>query len=113
MSEIWEYIGSHWTEWLFALVTGVLGMGYRSISAQLVADRKKNEAIAAGVESLLRDSIVNAYNKYNDKGFCPIYAKESVKKAYQAYHNLGGNDIATQLYRKLLEMPEEARDEQY
>ena len=107
MEQVWAYIGAHWAEWLFAFVTGALGMGYRSISAQLKAERKKNEAIAEGVQSLLRESIVSNYNKYSDKGFCPIYAKESIKKVYSAYHNLGGNDVATQLYQKILAMPEE------
>lgn len=107
MDEIMSYIGAHWVEWLFAVLTGALGMGYRSIVKQLELERAKNEAIAAGVQSLLRESIVNAYNKYQDKGFCPIYAKESIKRVFLAYHDLGGNDVATELYRKLLAMPEE------
>ena len=59
----------------------------------------------------MRESIVGNYNKYSDKGFCPIYAKESVKKAYSAYHKLGGNDVATELYNKLLRMKEEPEDD--
>ena len=60
-----------------------------------------------GVEALLRQKIIDSYNKHQDKGFCPIYAKESLKKLYKAYHGLGGNDVATELYNKLLKMPEE------
>ena len=30
-----------------------------------------------------------------------------MKKVYAAYHGLDGNDVATSLYKKLLEMPEE------
>jgi len=74
-------------------------------------DRKdreeKEKALSDGVQALLRESIVSAYNKYTDKGFCPIYAKESIKKVYTAYHNLEGNDVATSLYQKLLTMPED------
>lgn len=108
-----RYIAAHWVEWFFALATGAFGMAYRNLSAQLRMERVKNEAIAAGVQSLLRESIVNGYNKYSDKGYCPIYAKESMKKVYQAYHDLGGNDVATQLYNKILAMPEEKQDEPY
>lgn len=64
-------------------------------------------AMAEGLQSLLRESIVDNFNKYTDKGFCPIYAKESIRKVYSAYHKLGGNDVATELYNKLLAMPEE------
>ena len=66
----------------------------------------KEQAISDGLQALLRESIVSAYNKYTDRGYCPIYAKESIKKAYKSYAALGGNDVATGLYRKILDMPE-------
>ena len=105
------YITAHWIEWLFAVITFVVGLGYRSVSKKLQEEKVRNQAIAEGVQSLLRESIVSNYNKYLDKGYCPIYAKDSLKKVYEAYHNLGGNDVATALYKKVLEMKEE-RDEQ-
>lgn len=105
--EIMAYIGDHWLEWLFAACLALLTAAWRMVAARLKAEQEKNEAIADGVQSLLRESIVGNYNRYSDKGYCPIYAKESVKKVYYAYHNLGGNDVATGLYKKLLEMPEE------
>ena len=105
--EILHYISAHWVEWLFMIVTAVIGFGYRTVLKRLQEEKQRNEAIAEGVQSLLRESIVNNYNKYQDKGFCPIYAKESIKKVYEAYHNLGGNDVATSLYNKVLAMPEE------
>lgn len=108
--EIWQYILTHWVEWLFAVITAIAGLGYRRVSKKLKAEHEKNEAIAAGVQSLLRESIVSNYNKYTDKGYCPIYAKESIKHAYDAYHNLKGNDVATQLYKTLLAMPEEPKE---
>lgn len=75
----------------------------------LEAEAQKQNAIAEGVQSLLRDAIVTAFNKWSEKGFCPIYAKENVKRAYKAYHALDGNDVATELYHKILAMPEEAQ----
>lgn len=105
--DIISFITAHWLEWLFTAVLAVLSGLFKSLRDQLKAEQKKNEAIAEGVQSLLRESIVNSYNRYSDKGFCPIYAKESTKKVYKAYHNLGGNDVATELYQKLLRMPEE------
>ena len=105
--ELINYISVHWLEWLFAIVSAVLGLGYRSILRKLQEEKLRNEAIAEGVQSLLRESIVNNYNKYNEKGYCPVFAKESAKRAYKAYAALGGNDVAHQLYDKLLEMPTE------
>lgn len=106
-----EYVLAHWVEWIFAIVTGFATFGYRSVMKKLQEERSRNEAIAEGVQSLLRDSIVANYNKYQDKGYCPIYVKESIKKVYEAYHRLGGNDVATSLYRKILDMPEEIQNE--
>lgn len=106
MTTLLEFIAANWLEWLFGLCTAALAWFYRGISARLKTEQEKNAAIAAGVQSLLRESLVNNYNKYTDKGFCPIYAKESIKKVYAAYHGLGGNDVATELYKKLLTMPE-------
>lgn len=109
--ELINYIQLHWLEWLFAAMIALLGAGYRGIAKRLKEEQKKNTAIAEGVQSLLRESIVGNYNKYKDKKHCPIYAKESIKKVYCAYHNLGGNDVATELYHKLLAMPEETERE--
>lgn len=66
---------------------------------------KKQQALEDGVQCLLRNSIVTDYNKYSSKGYCPIYAKESLKRTYAAYSNLGGNDVAKELYHTLLQMP--------
>lgn len=105
---IGEYIATHWVEWLFCAITFFAGVGYRNVTKKLTEERSRNEAIADGVQSLLRQSIVNDYNKYKkDKGYCPIYAKESIKSVYSAYHKLGGNDIATGLYHEILEMQTE------
>ena len=101
-----DFIAAHWVQWLFAAVSGALALGYKTIAARLKQEQEKNEAIAQGVQCLLRDSIVSSYNKYDEKGYCPIYAKESLKKAYKAYDKLGGNDVAEQLYHKLLQMDE-------
>lgn len=110
METILTYVGAHWIQWLFAGITALLGWGYRSISIQLREEREKNKAIANGVQALLRESIVASYNKWQDKGYCPIYAKESLKLAYKSYHALGGNDVATKLYNTALQMPEEPKE---
>lgn len=36
---------------------------------------------------------------------CPIYAKENLKRAYDAYRALGGNDVATDLYHQCMALP--------
>lgn len=105
------YMQTHWVEWVFAAALALLGFIQSRAAKQLAEEKRKNNALMLGVQSLLRESIVANYNKYQDREYCPIYAKESVKKVYEAYHNLGGNDVATKLYHTLLDMPEEPREE--
>jgi hypothetical protein len=107
MADILKFIADSWVQWLFAALIAMLSWLYKGMAERLKAEQAKNNAIAVGVQSLLRESIVSNYNKYSDKGYCPIYAKESIKKVYAAYHGLGGNDVATELYDKLLKMDTE------
>lgn len=104
--EILAYVQAHWVQWLFAAAVAVLSWGYKKIYDKLKIEQDKNNAISNGVQALLRESIVSNYNKYSDRKYCPIYAKESIKKAYKAYEALGGNDVARKLYEKILLMPE-------
>ena len=113
MEEVLSYISAHWVEWLFAICLAGLTFAWKTVSSRLKVEHEKNEAIAEGVKSLLRESIVTNYNNYSDKGFCPIYAKESLKNVYKAYHDLGGNDVATGLYQQMLEMPTEKKEEKH
>lgn len=67
------------------------------------------QAIKNGLQCLLRAEIINQYDKWHERGYCPIYAKESMTRAYKAYHALGGNDVATELYHEMIELPTEEK----
>lgn len=100
------FIMSNLPDWIFAILS--FGMGF--IIRTLRVERKKNEAIGNGVQALLRDRIIAVYNKCKDKGNCPIYELENVKRMYAPYHRLGGNDVATGLVEELEKMPKEAKE---
>lgn len=67
---------------------------------------EEEAAVSEGLQCLLRAEIIRSYEKYWEKGFCPLYAKESITRAYNSYHALGGNDVATDLYDKIMDMKE-------
>lgn len=67
----------------------------------------KLKAIKNGLQCLLRAEIIRSYDKYTERGYCPLYAKEALTRAYKAYHALGGNDVATELYHAIMELPTE------
>ena len=97
------------TSLLLVFLTYKINKGLKEKDESAEAAEIKSKAIADGVQCLLRDSIVRDFNKYSEKGFCPIYAKETIKRAYAAYKALDGNDVAKELYTKILEMPEEEK----
>ena len=91
------------------LVPFVLGGLAALVAATVKHYAKKEKAEAAGVCCLLRAEIIRQHEKYTEKGFCPIYAKEALKKAYEAYHTLGGNDVATKLFEEVMALPEKPK----
>lgn len=105
MNNIFEYISNNCLEWITMLIFAIIGICYRKLLKAINEDRVKNRAVAQGVEALLRDRIIDSYHKYEKKESCPVYAKENVKRLYEPYHKLGGNDVATELVDKIMEMP--------
>ena len=63
-----------------AIVTGSI--------TYIVTIKRKVKAVANGILSCLRADLIGYHDKYTDKGFCPIYGKDAVEKAYKAYHDL-------------------------
>ena len=88
------------------LVPFALGGAAAWISARGKGRSQRDRALCDGVQCLLRAEIIACHERYTAAGFCPIYAKESLKRVYRAYHELGGNDVATSLYEKTMRLPE-------
>lgn len=69
------------------------------------AKKKENNALKAGLQALLRDRIIQAYNHYvQDKGWIPIYAKESIEACYKSYEALGDNGVIDNLMQQINEL---------
>lgn len=67
--------------------------------------KKENDALKAGLQALLRDRIIQAYNHYvQDKGWIPIYAKESIDACYWSYEALGDNGVIDNLMEQINEL---------
>lgn len=87
-------------------ITGLLGALVTYLSMRYKKVLKENDALKNGMQSLLRNNIIDAHDKYTKKRYCPIYAKESLTKTYEAYHALGGNGVVTKLYNDVMALPE-------
>ena len=100
-----DWILRYWVEAIFGGLIALLGLGYR----QLAKQGKRWGAVGKGVEALLRDRIIQAYNHYTEKGYCPIYSRENIEKMYTEYDHLGGNGTVTELVDRIMELPTEPR----
>lgn len=69
-------------------------------------DRRGAKAVAEGVKCLLRARIIDLHGHTVGAGN-PVTTdvKREAAAAYSAYHNLGGNDMATSLYHEIMGAP--------
>lgn len=97
--------------WLIPFIcTGICGLVltmFKKHKKDSDRDRAETEAIKNAVRSLLRTEIIRQYEKYSEKGYFPIYAREPLRMAHDSYAALGGNSVATELYNRTVELPTE------
>lgn len=58
-------------------------------------------------QAILRDRIIQMYNIYKEKGYMPIYARESLEHMFNEYKKLGGNGVIKTLVERLYQLPTE------
>lgn len=87
------------------IINILAGMVISYLFALYRQKKRENDALKAGLQALLRDRIIQAYNHYvQDKGWIPIYAKESIDACYRSYEALGDNGVIDNLMQQLNEL---------
>lgn len=81
-----------------ALIAGV----FKYLHALIKRNTDDNKALKLGVQALLRSQMINDFNKYSEKGYAPIYARESFENCWRQYHSLGVNGVMDDLHEKIL-----------
>lgn len=101
-----QWMAQYWLETVFGLLVALFTFLYRRLSKRV----KRIGTVELGVQALLRDRIVQAYNHYSDKGYCPIYGRQNVEALYTQYRALGGNGTVKDLVDKLSRLPTEKEE---
>lgn len=91
---------------LTAFISTTVGVVVTAVIAHFKSGKQRNKALDNGVQSLLRAEIIRQNEKWVERGYCPVYAKDAVRREYDAYHALGGNGVITELYNDIIELPE-------
>lgn len=63
--------------------------------------------VKRGVQALLRAQMIDDYNKWTERGYAPIYARQNFENCWKNYHALGVNGVMDDLHDKFLELPTE------
>lgn len=63
------------------------------------------KGIKLGVQALLRAQMISEYNKWNDRGYAPIYARQNFENCWKQYHSLGVNGVMDDIRAKFLQLP--------
>ena len=93
-----------WLTWAFGLLAGYLIVKVKGIKDKQSAAEKQQNALEEGVQALLRGELIRSYEKYHEQGYISVHGLEAVNKAYDAYHELGGNGTITGLVGDMREM---------
>lgn len=105
-----EFIIKYWLEFGFGIIAFALTAFAKYFWNQNKARKSEQNAVKLGIQALLRNGIIEQYNKYMDKKYIPIYAMDNVEAMYKQYHALGGNGTITELYEDLKELPHRKED---
>ena len=103
---------------IFTSVTGIIGTRRKKERQAEIEQRRAEmekyeqwdnlrQNVANGVQCLLRMKLIDSHTKYTAKEYCPVYEKTNLEKAYKAYRELGGNDVVTELYHQLIQLPDD------
>lgn len=85
--------------------SGILVSCFKYVLHRLRENDKKTESVQKGVQALLRSQMIEDYNKWYERGYAPIYARENFLNMYSQYHNLGMNGVMDDILEKFKNLP--------
>jgi hypothetical protein len=100
-----DWLKQYWLQTLFSTVLAGLSIAYKKLLGRV----KEQDTMKLAMQALLRNAIIQSYNRYMELGYCPIYEMENVTKMYEQYHDLDGDGTITTLFERLKELPTEPK----
>lgn len=73
----------------------------------VVSEIRSVKALKKGVQALLRAQMINDYNKWSDRKYAPLYARQNFENLWVQYEALGENGVMEDLHDKFLSLPTE------
>ena len=83
---------------------------FKYLTTLIKKNKEDTTALKYGIQALLRSQMIADYNKYSEKGYAPVYARDNFENCWKQYHSLGANGVMDDLHEKFLELPYEKED---
>ena len=98
-------------QWLcFLGIDALIGAIVTWIVAMVKKDRADRKAMKLALQAILRKGMIDDYNKWKERGYAPIYARQSFETCWVQYHSLGVNGVMDDIHNRFLELPTEEEE---
>lgn len=91
-----------------AILSGVIAY-MQSIRKRILKDneerKREADALKNGIQALLRAELIKSWEKWSERGYAPIYARENFENCWVQYHALGANGVMDNIHDKFLLLP--------
>lgn len=94
-------------QWICVLGIPSLGAIVTFLYRKIQKVTEEENAVMRGVQALLRAQMINDYNKWFERGYAPLYARDNFENCWRQYHTLGANGVMDDIHNKFMALPTE------
>ena len=87
------------------IITRVITKRLNAAESKAEETQKRSDAIALGIQALLRDRLLQGYRHYEEKGWADYEDRLNMENVWQQYHALGGNGDMKDLRKTFRHLP--------
>ena len=91
-------------------VPGLVGSLWVYLIAKIRMLKAEMTALKAGTQAVLRNNLIELYDKYYHDGHAPVYIKDNFENLYKQYHALGANGVMDNYYQNFINLPTEREE---
>ena len=91
-----------------SIITALLNwLERRAVRKEKAKDKtaEKTDALALGVQALLRAQMIADYYHYEEKGYAPVHVRDNFENCWIQYEALGENGVMKDIHDKFLALP--------
>ena len=102
MNEFLESCKDYWTNWFFGIVATILAARLYSFRKKQEAQRMKQCALEAGMQALLKDRLIQAYEHYAIEKKCiTLNGLGAVNDMFDSYEKFSDDETTRSLVEKM------------